>query len=178
MCKWSLDVQERIHRDYLGESPLINLLPLSTSDPENQQQSYLNAEPDIQTIHVQPDDFLIMASKDVWDSLSNEEVVGLVGIWLERKHYNLRAPISHPSPENFFGHDMLPVKFPEGWEDTTTWYKRMKIQKRFICIDSNVAVHLIRNALGGANQGFTEGVLRLPQPLATNSRCVVESMAV
>ncbi|KAF7777727.1 hypothetical protein Agabi119p4_3799 [Agaricus bisporus var. burnettii] len=170
MCKWSQSLQDRIYRDYLGESPLVNLLPRSTSDPENQQQPYLNAEPDIRTIHVRPGDFLVMASKGVWDSLANEEVIGLVGVWLARQNCNPRTPISHPSLEKIYDQNMLPVKFPEKWEDTTTWYQKMKIQKKYICVDTNVAAHLVRNALGGANQAFTEGVLRLPYPLSANSR--------
>lgn len=171
MCKWSQDVQDRIHRDYLGEPPLCDLLSENGSaSPEEQMRPYLTAEPDITTIHVQPDDFLVMANKGLWDALTNEEVIGLVGLWLIKRNYNLRVPTLCPTEEDFVDRQMLPVNFPDNWQDTTTWYNRWKIPKRFICVDNNAGIHLIRNALGGANQAFTDGLARLPHPLSANSR--------
>lgn len=41
------------------------------------------AEPEITTTRVRKGDFLIMASDGLWDCITSEEAVGLVGIWLE-----------------------------------------------------------------------------------------------
>jgi pyruvate dehydrogenase phosphatase len=53
--------------------------------PKSQIKSppYMNAEPVITTTKIEPEngDFVVMASDGLWEILSNEEVVGLVGKW-------------------------------------------------------------------------------------------------
>jgi pyruvate dehydrogenase phosphatase len=174
MCKWSQDVQERIHKEYMGEPPLHGLSWTLTSDAssadEIQSQPYVTAEPDITTVRVEPDDFLILANKGLWNSLTNEEAVGLIGAWLIRRNYGLKGPITEQTEEHFVSRESLPVIFSDEFEDKTTWYKRWNLPKEFICVDSNAGVHLVRNALGGAHRAFTEGLLMVPYPFCANNR--------
>lgn len=170
MCKWSQEVQERMHKEYFCEPPLRDLyLKPSSDSPAERHTPSLTAEPEVTTIHIQPDDFLIMANKGFWDTLTNEEAVGLVGVWLMKRCYGLKAPI-YETTDEIFDREMLPVDLPDESGDTTTWYKRWQIPKRFICIDNNAGAHLVRNALGGANTAFTEGLLKVPDPFSVNSR--------
>ncbi|KXN80948.1 hypothetical protein AN958_06557 [Leucoagaricus sp. SymC.cos] len=175
MCKWGQDVQERMHREYMGEPPLRGIpsttMTITTnSSDENTLQSYLTAEPEITTVKMGPDDFLILGSYGLWKSLTSEEAVGLVETWLSRKCFNLNGPIMEPTEEHFVERDTLPVRLPDESEDDTTWYKRWNLPKRFICVDENAGVHLVRNALGGAHRAFTEGLVMVPHPFCANNR--------
>jgi len=172
MCKWSQEVQERMHKEYFCEPPFRKLYVRPDQNPatEGNPRPYLIAEPEITTFHVQPDDFLIMANKGLWNSLTSEEAVGLVGVWVRRKNYSLQSPIPEPTDENMIDRETLPVDLPDESEDTTTWYKRWKLPKRFICVDNIASAHLVRNALGGASIAFTEGLLRVPHPFSANNR--------
>lgn len=74
--KWSKEIQEAMKKEYLGRSanPMIRTPP------------YVTAEPVVTTTQVQPEkgDFVVMATDGLWEMLTNEEVVGLVGSWLEK----------------------------------------------------------------------------------------------
>ncbi|KAF8889806.1 phosphatase 2C-like domain-containing protein [Infundibulicybe gibba] len=145
--KWSREIQERLHMEYLGDRPQKDL----ASPP------YLTAEPEITTIEVKPGDFLIMASKGLWNCLTGAEAVGLIGHWLE-----------YPADiETVLGRDQLPVKLEE---DNTIMYKRWRAEKKFICADDNAAVHLARNALGGADGDLMAALLNLEPPRSQKFR--------
>lgn len=51
--------------------------------------------------------------------------------------------------------------FADDYEDNTLMYKYWRTEKRFASAtedESNVAKHLIRNALGGADNGLSEAL--------------------
>ena len=75
--KWSRDVQEQIKKFFFGRTPNA----LLKSPP------YVTAEPIITTTKVEPEkgDFVVLATDGLWEMLTNEEVVGLVGRWLEKQ---------------------------------------------------------------------------------------------
>lgn len=75
VCKWSLEIQQRLHEEYLGDRPRSNCLT----------PPYFTAEPVITTTTIRKGDFVVLASDGLWDCLTNEEVVGLVGGWLETR---------------------------------------------------------------------------------------------
>ena len=205
-CKWSLEIQQRLHEEYLGDRIRSNCLT----------PPYFTAEPDITTTTIQKGDFVVMASDGLWDCLTNEEVVGLVGGWLETRGEEVKIgrkegigegervvlPFGKPGPS---GQD--PKKgfgkgrgngWPEGlngggnnevvkengdtiWErtdlpvtsikpDETLMYNWWRATKRFVNIDGNSAVHLARNALGGANRDLTGALLRLRPPRSRRYR--------
>ncbi|KJA16070.1 hypothetical protein HYPSUDRAFT_322760 [Hypholoma sublateritium FD-334 SS-4] len=98
--KWSLAVQERLHAEVLGDRPRA-----ACKTPP-----YFTAEPVITTKKdVQRGDFAVFGSDGLWDCLTNEEVVGLVGQWLD----------DHGWPENVQGQDgkTYEVRIPNNPQD-------------------------------------------------------------
>ncbi|KAG6873885.1 hypothetical protein C0995_009664 [Termitomyces sp. Mi166 len=154
--KWSFDVQKQLHKDFMGDPPLNSPL-----------KAPITAEPSVTTIDVQPGDFLVMGTSGLWNSLTNEEVVGLVGLWVNRNmtSASLDAPLSQ------YQDVILPSDLPAPiGQDNTTMYKRWGVEKRFICVDNNVAQHLSRNALGGADVSWTATLLAHTPPRSAKLR--------
>ncbi|TDL15750.1 protein serine/threonine phosphatase 2C [Rickenella mellea] len=142
LWKWPLDVQGRLHKEYLGREPFgcVKTPP------------YLIAEPEVTTAQIRRGDFMIIATDGLWDALSNEEAVGLVGAWLDDMNKK-----EHPIERN-----ALPVG--PGEEDKTENYGGWHAKKLFMNIDENAATHLIRNALGGADRDLTEALMSIGTP--------------
>ena len=205
-CKWSLEIQKRLHEEYLGDRIRSNCLT----------PPYFTAEPEITTTTIRKGDFVVMASDGLWDCLTNEEVVGLVGGWLETRGEEAkigreegigegetvmlpsgRSGPSGQDPKKGFGKgrgngwsedsnggsDNKVAKEDETtiWErtdlpvtsikpDETIMYNWWYATKRFVNIDSNSAVHLARNALGGADRDLTGALLRLRPPRSRRYR--------
>jgi pyruvate dehydrogenase phosphatase len=158
--KWPLATQKRLHREYLGR----NVRDDVKTPP------YLTAEPVITTTKVEKGDFLIMATDGLWECLQNEEAVGLVGAWLER---NANQPML-TAKEEVLERDALPVMLPE--KDTTGRYAQWAAKKEFVNADGNVATHLARNALGGADSDLARALLSMRAPRARVYRCVFPSV--
>lgn len=169
--KWSREIQEKVHREYLGDLPASNV----------DMRSYLTAEPEIATIEVKPGDFLIMGSAGVWNSLTNEEAVGLVGLWLDRGMYQVAErpsrpttsptqPAYAPPPMQIIHPRDLPVALSA--RDETVTYRRWGTEKRFVCMDINAAGHLARNVLGGADEDLTNALLSVEPPQSRKIRFV------
>lgn len=87
--KWTKEVQERIRSSFFGRTP--NTL-LKTPP-------YVTAEPVVTTTKVQPEkgDFVVLATDGLWEMLTNEEVVGLVGQWIEQQNPEAAAKKSSNS---------------------------------------------------------------------------------
>ncbi|KAF8809366.1 protein serine/threonine phosphatase 2C [Phlegmacium glaucopus] len=204
--KWSREIQQRIHEQYLGDPPRGNCLT----------PSYFTAEPEITTATMRRGDFVVLASDGLWDCFTSEELVGLVGGWLETRGEEVKigkrqgigegemvmipfgkAGLSGQNPKKGFGKgkgygwtegsdggtSKEVVKEDEStiWErtdlpvtslkpDQTEMYKFWRATKRFVNIDANVAVHLARNALGGADRDLTGALLRLRPPRSRSYR--------
>ena len=119
---------------------------------------YLTAEPVVTTTHIQPGDFLVMATDGLWEWLTSAEAVGLVGLWID----GARIGYDRPLPR-----EALPASMDE---DGTALYKRWGAEKRFVNVDGNVATHLARNALGAANIDMAAALLSLRAPQARRYR--------
>ncbi|KAJ3759919.1 phosphatase 2C-like domain-containing protein [Lentinula raphanica] len=137
--KWSIEVQEKLYEKYLGDRVRENM----------KTPPYLTAEPEITATKIQKGDFLIMASDGLWDCLTSEEAVGLVGLWL-----STNSTADSATDEN----------------DKTPYYPWWHAQKRFVNKDDSAAAHLARNALGGADGDLTEALLSLGYPRARRYR--------
>ncbi|KAL9052200.1 MAG: hypothetical protein Q9162_005525 [Coniocarpon cinnabarinum] len=72
--KWSRAVQEKMKKEFFGRTPN----PLIKTPP------YVTAEPVVTRTAIQPEkgDFVVLATDGLWEMLTNDEVVGLVGEWL------------------------------------------------------------------------------------------------
>ncbi|KAG6840048.1 hypothetical protein C0991_009394 [Blastosporella zonata] len=152
--KWTHDVQERLHRDFMGDAPL-DPAPLLT----------LTAEPTVTTIEVEPGDFMVMGTRGLWNSLTNEEVVGLVGLWVNRDMKSLGVDRDQSVDV------IMPSELPAPvTKDNTVTYKRWGKEKRFTCVDNNAAQHLSRNALGGADIEWTATLLATHPPRSQQLR--------
>jgi serine/threonine protein phosphatase PrpC len=71
----------------------VTLSPLTTPGSALAAENpYLTAEPEVTTVHVKPGDFVVLGTKGLFECLSDEEIVGLVGVWVEerRRHPELR----------------------------------------------------------------------------------------
>ncbi|KAI9714269.1 MAG: hypothetical protein M1820_000228 [Bogoriella megaspora] len=169
--KWSLETQERIKKTYFGRSPS----KLCVTPP------YVTAEPVVTTTKVQPEngDFVVMATDGLWEMLTNEEVVGLVGQWVEEQKAGPASrtqswlkswvnperglPVEQNGKENGKGGQRAPIRQQQWGVDGTS-------DDRFVVEDKNAATHLIRNALGGKDRDMVCALLTLPSPYSRRYR--------
>jgi len=169
--KWSAEVQEKLKKDYFHARRQSGL----------KTPPYVTAEPEITTTKIQPEnnDFVVMASDGLWEMLTNEEVVGLVGRWLDKYGVdNLKRKSSFGSTwlPSFLGgtSDTLPVEHTAKDDDKgpvrpRQWGISTK-PDHFTVEDKNVASHLVRNALGGKNRDLVSALLTLPSPYSRRYR--------
>jgi pyruvate dehydrogenase phosphatase len=170
--KWSLQTAAELKKSYFGrtQSSLLKTPP------------YVTAEPIITTTKVEPEkgDFVVMATDGLWEMLTNEEVVGLVGQWLDAQ--------GNPSAQGsqtqswlkswWSAEKQLPVeqKAGDGGKGQRApirqeqWGTKTSLNERFVVEDKNAATHLVRNALGGKDQDQLSALLTLPSPFSRRYR--------
>ncbi|KAL6699637.1 protein serine/threonine phosphatase 2C [Trichoderma pleuroticola] len=147
--KWPLELQQNFVQRFYGAAPL-------TPTEDFQTPPYLTAESAVTTTKIGPSkpSFLIMASDGLWYTLSNRQAVELVGKWLES-----------PTADNRSKSNRLPQPT----------YGPFDFEGRTVIQDDNVAVHLVRNALGGNHHELIAGRLAFSPP---SSRRVRDDMTV
>ena len=174
--KWSRETQEMMKKNFFGRTPSKHL----------KTPPYVTAEPVVTTTKIQPDrgDFVVLATDGLWEMLTNEEVVGLVGMWLDQQAQS--SPVSKqkeswlsswfssaPNPA------ALPVESASAAEDPSgqrapirqqQWGVTSPQSERFVVEDKNAATHLVRNALGGKDQDMISALLTLPSPYSRRYR--------
>ncbi|KAJ5996615.1 hypothetical protein N7499_007066 [Penicillium canescens] len=171
--KWTREIQDQIKGKFFGRTPH----PLLKTPP------YVTAEPIITTTKVDPSkgDFIVMATDGLWEMLSNEEVVGLVGQWIEQQQSAaVSTGTSKTWLQSWFGFDsqkQLPV---ESTADASGEGQRRPIRQqqydisgaasRFVVEDKNAATHLVRNAMGGKDKDMVCALLTLPSPYSRRYR--------
>ena len=151
--KWAAAVQEEVRKRFNGRKAMKLASP-----------PYLTAEPVVTstTLESGTKKVLIMGSDGLWDTMSSEQAVALVGKWLAwQAEGSPRDGVGQDAGEEEFGkYDM--EKFRDSmWEFT---------ENRTALRDGNVAVHLIRNALGGRHVDMLRGSLVYKAPLARGVR--------
>ena len=174
--KWTKETQDRMKSSFFGRTPS----QLLKTPP------YVTAEPVVTTTKMEPEkgDFVVMATDGLWECLTNEEVVGLVGQWLESQASNsLGNGSSNGSSwlKSWFSNsgNALPVE-KAGVMETTKGGQRTPVRQvqwsvngsdeRFVVEDKNAATHLVRNALGGRDTDMVCALLTLPSPYARRYR--------
>ena len=176
--KWTREVQSRMKNLFYGRTPT----PLLKTPP------YVTAEPIVTTTKVEPEmgDFVVLATDGLWEMLTNEEVVGLVGQWLESQR---KTQSTTDWAKSFFGsgNKTLPVeknvqKATEADEGQRAPIRQQQWQvegndERFVVEDKNVATHLVRNALGGRNRDMVCGLLTLVSPFSRRYRYTTQVRA-
>ncbi len=176
--KWTREISEKLKQHFFARAPSSVL----------KTPPYVTAEPVITTTKIEPEkgDFVVMATDGLWEMLTNEEVVGLVGKWIESQRV---APAAGGSGSQFdsvwtriFGSRNknaagLPVETARGADGTggqKTPFRGVRQWSEgsdsFVVQDPNVATHLVRNALGGSNQEQVSALLTLPAPFSRRYR--------
>lgn len=172
--KWSRETADRLKRSFFARTPSPRLLT----------PPYVTAEPVVTTTKVNPEkgDFLVLATDGLWEMLTNEEVVGLVGKWLETQHPPGGAATSQLGSvwSRLWGSQPrdLPVE-KDGAAGSDGQRAPIRLQQwgispddkgRFVARDDNAATHLVRNALGGKNEEQVSALLTLPSPFSRRYR--------
>jgi pyruvate dehydrogenase phosphatase len=170
--KWTREVSERLRTSFFARSP-----PVSLKTPP-----YVTAEPVVTTTKIEPEngDFVVMATDGLWEMLTNEEVVGLVGQWIEKQSSEGNGNIANSWLKMFSQQQKgLPVEYKNSNNDKDgqktpvrqqQWGVQGSENQRFVVEDKNVATHLVRNALGGKNTEMVCALLTLPSPFARRYR--------
>ena len=171
--KWTREVSERLRSQFFGRS----VSPLLKSPP------YVTAEPVVTTTKVEPEngDFVVMATDGLWEMLTSEEVIGLVGKWIETQATSTTSNAQFNSVwSKMFGGQKggLPVEATSANGKGDGQKTPIRLQQwgvspdddRFLVQDKNAATHLIRNALGGKNQEMVSALLTLPSPFSRRYR--------
>ncbi|KAL8709582.1 MAG: hypothetical protein Q9220_005674 [cf. Caloplaca sp. 1 TL-2023] len=151
--KFTANLQTLARKRFFGRS----LRPSLLTPP------YMTAEPVITTTKINPEnrDFVILASDGLWDRLSNEQAVTLVGRWLAKNdpEYIPDQPANDDEDEGMWEKSgYVKIKGRE--------YTKMNSsdEKNWVVVDDNVGAHLARNALGGGDEDLFCG-LAAPQDL-------------
>ena len=180
--KWSRETQDKIKQHFFGRTPH----PLLKTPP------YVTAEPVVSTTSIEPGkgDFVVLATDGLWEMLTNEEVVGLVGQWVEQQNKDSSKSSSTAWLTSWFksAPAALPVEKggnmdktgrinkandPKGSEKPIRqqqWALPSENNSRFVVEDKNAATHLVRNALGGKDRDMVCALLTLPSPYSRRYR--------
>lgn len=166
MWKWSAQLKKTLRDYYNGLS-----LPSATRYKDYKEGPYLTAEPAVTTVEVpeNEDSFLILATDGLWDTMSSEDAVNLVGWWIEWQRKGGQTPPPKPwtsgsKKEAGTGPTVL------GWERNCQFEEANATVQ-----DGNAAVHLVRNGLGGADDETVRGALTFRYP---NSRDIRDDITV
>jgi len=175
--KWTRETQDLLRTKFFTRKPSQHLLT----------PPYVTAEPVITTTKINPEqgDFVVMATDGLWEMLTNEEVIGLVGMWLDKQKQNHGTTGGSSSGwmSSLFASSQkaqLPVeKGAAGNKDVAgqrapirqqQWGVTAAESERFVVQDKNVATHLVRNALGGKDTEMVSALLTLPSPYSRRYR--------
>ena len=177
--KWSRETQDKIKRHFFGKTPHQFL----------QTPPYVTAEPVVTSTRIEPEkgDFVVLATDGLWEMLTNEEVIGLVGQWIEKQSSTTSNSSSTAWLTSWFKPSDLHLPVEKGGNsgrsgmdgDKATapirqqqWNLDGKNEARFVLEDKNAATHLVRNALGGRDRDMVCALLTLPSPYSRRYRCV------
>jgi pyruvate dehydrogenase phosphatase len=181
--KWSKEIQDKIKKHFFGRTPH----PLLKTPP------YVTAEPVVTTTGIEPGkgDFVVLATDGLWEMLTNEEVVGLVGQWVEQQNRDAKKSSSTAWLTDWFksAPTSLPVEKGGNMDKTgrvsnandpaskmgkpirqEQWALPSEDNGRFVMEDKNAATHLVRNALGGKDTDMVCALLSLPSPYSRRYR--------
>ena len=152
--KWPANVLADVKRKFRGDR-------YKAYDEKFKTPPYITAEPVVTTTKLEEGQaaFMIVASDGLWDTMSSEQAVDLVVRWIEWQKARGNAPTGSVGKD--FGALDLGLIPEEGW----------KLEEKNITVqDDNVAVHLVRNALGGAHHDMVSGVLAFNPPFTREVR--------
>jgi pyruvate dehydrogenase phosphatase len=160
--KYPREVSLELREKYYARNPSSRLLT----------PPYVTAEPEITSTQIKPTkgDFVVMASDSLWECLSNEEVVGPVGLWLQKNRANGRPKqIESTGGSSWSAQELsvTPTALETSRKANLLRVRQWQIDRkddRFVVEDDNIATHLVRNALGGRNEDLMSSLIAMPPP--------------
>ncbi|KAI1173784.1 phosphatase 2C-like domain-containing protein [Nemania sp. FL0916] len=163
MWKWTAAFKKNLRFHFNGLS-----LPSQARYKNYKDGPYVTAEPLVTTTQIpDPKDgkpsFLILATDGLWDTMSSEQAVDLVGKWYDRQRQGVPETEAQKQPQDF-GPTILGWKKQCKYEDHKATFQ-----------DDNAAVHLMRNGLGGADEQMVRAALAFRPP---NSRDIRDDITV
>ncbi|THH11899.1 hypothetical protein EW145_g327 [Phellinidium pouzarii] len=135
-------------------SPLSNASPLSSSP----SLSVLPTPPEAQSAPRPTLRFVILATDGLWDELSSQDAVALVGAHLS----GLRAPVISRATLAARAPTRLGTAGVEGKNKSSK--KNSEDGHPWAFVDANPSAHLIRNAFGGGDTRRLRQLLSIPAP--------------
>lgn len=169
--KWTTEIQERVFQ----------LFPSYRQPHRNfHTPPYVTAKPVVKHHKLRPEDrFLVMATDGLWDKLTSEEVVQLVGDLLDGKKgqeqvvldreelglikskiQSLKGVITgKKEDQNEESEELTPANLPPKGPSS-------QIRQFTFKDTANVSTHLVRNALGGGNDEKLAATLSIPAPMS------------
>lgn len=141
--KWPKELIRSAQNDFYGSRPRPN-----TNTPP-----YMSACPEVTTRKVQTEDFAILASDGLWDTMSNEDAVACVSRWLAAKRAGRPEIVKETK---------LAGGLDEGWQATPEHFAIEDLDSAAVC--------LVKNALGGSRRGIFLGALTTYSPMSRNVR--------
>lgn len=172
ITKWPREIQQQLAQKFFARR-----IPSTLKTPP-----YMTARPEITKVHIDPSQpyFLVMASDGVFELLSNDQVVSLVVDWLDQKRpASLHSLIEKPQNTGWFSlfQKSSERQIGEPVEDVTSGKSQQKQpirasdgKIRVTVQDENAGTHIMRNALGGADQEQVSMLLSIPSPMSRRYR--------
>ena len=142
--KWSMKTIQELKKSYFARSPSA----LFKTPP------YVTAEPVVTTTKIEPEkgDFVVMATDGLWEMLTNEEVVGLVGQWLDAQGGQSKSGQTKSWLRSWISSEQKPDKSDQPPPiRQQQWGTKGSLEERFVVQDKNCATHLVRNEIGRAH---------------------------
>ncbi|KAG2013314.1 phophatase 2C family protein [Coprinopsis cinerea AmutBmut pab1-1] len=164
--KWTRAVQETLNQAFLvgnGTSmrkppALFKTPPYVTARPVVTHRKLALSEGDGSG---KPNYFLVMATDGLWDELSNDDVISLVGGYLS----GLKGTVPKSELPS-----LVPVSTGAEGVEGKRHRKANKTDGSWAFVDDNVSVHLIRNAYGGGDESTLRRRLSIPAPFSRRYR--------
>ncbi|KAF7355531.1 PPM-type phosphatase domain-containing protein [Mycena sanguinolenta] len=167
--KWSRGLQETLARAFLSGTDISMRSPSLLRTPP-----YVTARPVVthRVLNLPVNDtaapkdkpvlrFIVLATDGLWDELSSEDVVQLVGGHL--------GGLSGVVPKNQLS-QLVPITVGAEAVEGKAARRKRESDGKWAFVDENPSAHLIRNAFGGGDTTALRRLLSIPAPLARRHR--------
>jgi pyruvate dehydrogenase phosphatase len=177
--KWDRNLQERLYRAFLPpDGGHVRGVPRHLKTPP-----YVTADPVVEWRRLAKHSnrelkFIIMATDGLWDDLSSQDAVGLVAAHLSGQRgtigaTELREKVFKPRTTLHTSNDGVTAEQVEQPSAAVQGTRHPLVKdevSRYVFEDENLATHLTRNALGGANRERVAALLAIPAPQSRRFR--------
>ncbi|MCO5589659.1 hypothetical protein L7F22_043627 [Adiantum nelumboides] len=171
--KWDRSLQDRLYDAFLPPESRSSVRgpPKHLLTPP-----YVTAEPVVEWRRLSQNKgrqlkFIIMATDGLWDDISNQDAVGLVATHLSGFRGTLDAAelqarcYTANNKSVTAGEGTQTDHIDKSAQETKNKHPLLKDKlSRYVFEDDNLATHLTRNALGGANRERVASLLAIPAP--------------